>query len=138
MRKLRVLRDVGLIFSLAFTMTIVFTLIMGVEYTSSMVASALTLSSLYAIMSLLFFWKWLIRKVGYIPIEIFYVIMLNVIYIIAAQFENWEFTTRGYILNAIFSVIAYIIVKLIIFSIDYAEAKRVNEILKKRKEGENH
>ncbi|MCP1102810.1 hypothetical protein M2454_002379 [Aequitasia blattaphilus] len=138
MRALRVLRNISLIFSVGFTLTVSFTLFMGVEYTAAMVLKVLLLLGIYAVMALVFFWKKLIEAVGYLPIEIFYVVMLNAVYIGTAPITGWFFSVRGYILNTIFSVIAYGIVKLIIFSIDYTEAKRINEILKKRKEGENH
>lgn len=137
-RALRVFRDIALIFCLSFTLAIVVTIFLGADYSNERLRAAAIIAFLYAVMALLFFWEWLINKVGYVPIEIFYVIMLNVVYIVVCRSHGWYFSTRGYILNAIFAIICYLLVKFIIFNIDNAEAKRINQILKKRKEGESH
>lgn len=118
MKKIRILRDVFLIFAIAFLAIMMVTMFAGAEHSNDTVYQALLVSACYAVMALLFFWDNLIEKIGYWPIEIFYVFMLNITYIVLAKVFGWNFSPRGYLINFSSCVVVYIFIKLIIFSID--------------------
>lgn len=133
MKKLRIMRDLLVIYALAFTAIILVTTIAGAEHSNTTIGQAFLVSFCYAVLALFFFWEGLVEKIGYLPIEIFYVLMLNVTYIVLARVFVWDFSTRGYAINFCASIVAYIFIKLIIFSIDTLQAEEINEIIQKRR-----
>lgn len=135
MERFRVVRDLFLIFTLSFTVIMIVTLLAGAEYKNADIVGIFILSAIYAFMALIFFWNSLIDKIGYLPLEIGYVVMLNIAYLILSNIFEWNFTVRGYLINFSSTVIMYIFVKIIIFSIDKVNADKINDTLKKRKSG---
>ncbi|MCP1110428.1 hypothetical protein M2150_001891 [Lachnospiraceae bacterium PM6-15] len=134
MKKLRILRDLFLIFAIAFIAIIVLTMFAGVAHTNQTIKQALLVAGCYAAMSLLFFWDSLIERIGYLPIEIFYVVMLNITYVLLSRVFSWNFSPRGYFINISATIVGYVFIKLIIFSIDTHQADEINDIIKKRHE----
>lgn len=132
MKKLRILRDLFVIYALAFTAIILVTTIAGAEHSNTTIGQAFLVSFCYAVLALFFFWDGLVEKIGYLPIEVFYVFMLNVTYIVLASVLGWDFSPRGYLINFSASIVAYIFIKLIIFSIDTLQAEEINKIIQKR------
>lgn len=135
MGKFRIIRDIFLIFSLSFTIIMIITLLAGAYHTVNDMKGVFIVAIVYALLALVFFCDPLIDKIGYLPIEIGYVTMLNVTYVIMANIFSWEFTVRGYIINISSSIIMYILVKVIIFSIDKVNADKINSKIRERKKG---
>ncbi|MGF6376561.1 signal transduction histidine kinase [Clostridiales Family XIII bacterium PM5-7] len=133
MRNIKILRDMLIIFSLSITLSLFVTMFIGVEYTNERLFWVLEISFSYAVLSFIFFWEWLIDKIGFLAVQIIYVVMLNAIYITFSQIEDWGFTLKGYTIVSAFTVVAFLLVRSIIFSIDKAEVDKINTILEKRR-----
>lgn len=133
MRNIKILRDMLIIFSLSITLSLFVTMFIGVEYTNERLFWVLEISFSYAVLSFIFFWEWLIDKIGFLAVQIIYVVMLNAIYITFSQIEDWGFTLKGYTIVSAFTVVAFLLVRSIIFSVDKAEVDKINTILEKRR-----
>lgn len=133
MNRMRILRDVFLIFAMAFVVLMTITTIADPEISNETVIQVIFVALCYAVAALLFFWESITEKIGYLPIEIFYVLLLNVMYIIFAKIFTWEYSVQGYLINFISSIILYLCIKLIIFTIDILQAAEINDIIKRRR-----
>ena len=134
MRGFRIARDIFVIFTAAFTAIMLITMLAGAEYSNNMIWGAMLIAALYAVLALMLFSEKLRSRRWFMGVQILYVILLNVVYIVVTSLAGWSFSSRGYIINAICSVVVFCIVKALIFSMDKQEANRINEMLRKFKQ----
>ena len=133
MRRLRLVRDIFLIFTVAFTLIMILTMITGAAYDNDMIWTALLIAAIYAGLSLMLFSERLSTRRGFLITQSIYVILLNVVYIVIIRLAGWSFSTKGYILNALYSIICFVGIRAIVFSLDKREADRINAMLQKHK-----
>lgn len=134
MRGFRIARDIFVIFTASFTAIMLVTMIAGAQYNNDMVWAALLTSAIYAVLALMLFSERLKSRRLFVGVQILYVVLLNIVYIIVTLLSGWKFSIRGYIINAICSIVVFCIVKALIFSMDKQEANRINERLKRYKQ----
>lgn len=133
MHSLRVIKNMIIIFSCSFVGMIAILMLLGIVIDNEMLLSLFIMSVLYSVMSIVLFIENL-SHVQLILLQIAYVVMLNVIYIAMMKIRGLVFVgSYVYIINAVFSIILFILIKSIIYHYDKKTAEKLNKAFKKKK-----
>ncbi|MDQ0361217.1 hypothetical protein [Breznakia pachnodae] len=133
MHSLRIIKNMLIIFSCSFVGMIAILMLLGIVIDNEMLLSLFIMSVLYSVMSIILFIESLSHTQMFI-FQVIYVIMLNVIYIAMMKIRGLVFVGGYvYVINAIFSVILFILIKSIIYHYDKKTAEKLNKAFKKNK-----
>lgn len=92
------------------------------------------ISAIYGMGSLVLFSKSVHTRGRFTAAQIIYVVMINVVYIVIMRYESVDIPFGAYITGPVCSIIIFIIVKAVIFSINKKLADEINEALKRKRE----
>lgn len=128
--KFRLLRNVFFVFTNAVTLTLLMFLILGISLCNRVVLMIFILCAIYAVLSLMLFLDCIISRVNFVVLEITYVTLINVIYIVVGHIMNIKFSDKTmYIYTAVGSVVIFLIVRWIMLKVDQEVADQINDLL---------
>jgi hypothetical protein len=139
MNKLRILRNILLIFIIVFISILLVSLLWGATITQKRLLSILVIAAIDAIMAIVLFIDTLAYKINYMIIQIVYVIMLNVVYIAVMIIMGVEFTSyKVFFYNLFVTSFIFLAIRTIMYKINQNTAQKINESLKYHRENRIH
>lgn len=132
MNKWVVVRDLTIIFSFIFTLSIVFALFTGANLTNENVFSILIFSLIAGIGCGIFYIDPLVDFLGILWIQVAYLFILFSAFIGCSQFFVWNVPAKTMVLAFIVILAGFFIGKGILFSVSTKMTEQMNKQLKKK------
>lgn len=132
MKKWVVIRELTIIFSFIFTLSVVFALFTGAKLTNENVFSILIFSLIAGIGCGIFYIDSLVDFLGIFWIQAAYLFILFTAFISCSQFFAWNVPTIIMVWAFVVMIIGFFIGKAILFSVSVKMTEQMNKQLKKK------
>ena len=129
MKRITAFKLILMVFVICFAVIIMATMLYGLQYNNYRIWLLLLICAIYGLLSPMVFSEKLDTKPKYIASQVAYVILLNVTYILVFKIGQIELNWVAYAINSAFTIGLFLVIKLIMFKLDQAEAARITRRL---------
>ncbi|MGL9727136.1 hypothetical protein [Enterococcus sp. DIV0756] len=138
MNKWVVIRELTIIFSFIFTLSIVFALFTGAKLTNENVSSILIFSLIVGVGCGIFYIDPLVDLLGIFWVQVTYLFIIFITFIGCSQFFEWNVPSTIMLWAFLVMIGGFFIGKAILFSVSVKMTEQMNKQLKKKFQKKDH